>query len=592
MKNTFITIFTILFCLNISTADEFITKAEKTNFKETTTYDETVEYCLKLDSASEMVHYTVIGESARGKDLPMLIIDKDGFKSVDEVKNSGKAVLLVEGCIHAGEADGKDALLMLARDIAIKKEKLNLIENVTFLIVPIFNVDGHERFGKYHRINQNGPEEAGWRTTATNLNLNRDFLKADAPVMKSLLKTFNKWQPDFFIDCHTTDGADYQYVMTYIVQNLGGIDENIKSWLNDTYLDNLNPKMEESGYPMFPYVWFRNWHDPRSGMARGVGGPRFSVGYAAVQNRPALLAETHMLKEYKDRVLSTYELLAHTLEIINNDHENLIKLNKEADERVASEEFRTEEFPVKYETSFEDSIMVDFEGFSYKGIESDLSGGTWFQYSDTPETMKIPFFDQVSVIDSVKLPEAYILPPEWHEVIERLDFHGIEYITIAEETELEVHSYKLTNQKFGEQPFQGRFTVEADIEPIIEKRKYPVGTLIIDMNQRTARVIAHIFEPAAPDSYAFWGFFNSIFERTEYVETYVMEKMAREMLENNPDLQKEFEAKKENDKEFAESPRKILYWFYEKTPYWDQKYQKYPVGKIFERDIIESLRVR
>jgi hypothetical protein len=422
----------------------------------------------------------------------------------------------------------------------------------------------------------------GWRTTAQNLNLNRDYLKADSPEMKAWLLLFQQWLPDFFVDIHVTDGADYQYVLTYDIETSGNMDGTLTDWTEKSFITDFEDHLDKAGYPVFPYISFRKWHDPRSGIIDNAGSPRFSQGYTAAQNRIGLLIENHMLKDYKTRVSGSYEALKVVCEILNRDYIDLKKMNMIADQTVASPEFRKLDFPVDFRTT-NDSIMVEFKGVDYEVIKSDLTGGDWFKYSNTPKTFLIPYFNKHEAKSSVKLPEGYIIPPEWITVIERLFLHGINYLITNYETTAKVQSYKFTDVKWSKSSYEGRLTVQA--KPLIteEIRKYPAGSAVIDMNQRTAKVIAYILEPASPDSYVYWGFFNAIFEQKEYFETYVMEEMARKMIEENPALKTEFEQKKATDPDFAKSQWDMLNWFYSKSPYWDQKLNIYPVGRIMDR---------
>ena len=212
-------------------ADDWQTFYEMSGYKATPRYAETVEYCVRLAAVSPQIHYTAFGISPQGRPLPLLILDKEGRKTAEEVRGSDNVVFLIQAGIHSGEIDGKDAGLMLVRDIAVSGRLPHLLDHVTILFIPIFNVDGHERFGAYNRANQNGPEEMGWRVTAQNLNLNRDYLKADTPEMQSWLKLYNRWLPEFFADCHVTDGADYQYVLTYKIEQHGILDRRIIRWI-------------------------------------------------------------------------------------------------------------------------------------------------------------------------------------------------------------------------------------------------------------------------------------------------------------------------------------------------------------------------
>jgi len=224
-----------------------------------------------------------------------VILSKDKIFEPSKARAAGKAVVLIQSGIHAGEIDGKDASLMLIRDIAIDRNFTNLLDHVVVLFVPIFNVDGNERSGPYNRINQNGPEEMGWRVTAQNLNLNRDYMKADAPEMRAMLKLYSKWLPEFYIDCHVTDGIDFQYDVTYAMEVFQNMDDDVSAWTRQVYLPAMTDAVTRSGHLIAPYIWPREDRDITKGFVTGPATPRFSTGYAALQNRPTLLIETHML---------------------------------------------------------------------------------------------------------------------------------------------------------------------------------------------------------------------------------------------------------------------------------------------------------
>jgi hypothetical protein len=565
---------------------------EKSGYKQTPNYEQTIDYCIRLDEASPWVKYTTFGTSPQGRKLPLLIVDRNGYSDPISVRNSGNLVILIQAGIHAGEIDGKDAGLMLFRDIAIHQKHFQILENLTILFIPIFSVDGHERFSPYNRINQNGPEEMGWRTTAQNLNLNRDYLKADAPEMHAWLQLYQRWLPDFFMDIHATDGADYQYASTYGLEVLGNMDQGLSDWAMETLIPGMEQQMDEEGYPVFPYVMFRRWHDPRSGLRSGVAPPRYSTGYTATQNRIGLLVENHMLKDYETRVSATYELIRVVCGILNEDASRVRDLNALADMSTASPVFREIPFPVRF-TAGPDSIMVDFRGVNYEVETSDLTGGPWFRYHpDKDTTFRLPFFYQQLPERTVQLPEAYIIPPEWTEVIKRLPLHGIDYSILKKRAFVQVQSFKFRDYEWRNTPYEGRFILNTEWDTIEELREYPAGSVVVDMNQRTARVIACIFEPSSQDSYLEWGFFNTIFERKEYFETYVMEGIARKMIEENPVLEVEFKQWKEEHPEFANNQWVQLEWFYRRSPWWDPKKDVYPVGKIMDRlEVEEAVRL-
>jgi hypothetical protein len=572
-------------------AEDWTTYYERSNCLKTPRYEETVNYLTRLDAFSPQVTCTTFGRSPQGRDLLLVIADKNGNHTPEAVRASGNAICLIQACIHPGESEGKDAGMMLLRDLVSGKELSWLLDHVTVLFMPIFNVDGHERFGPYNRINQNGPEEMGWRVTAQNINLNRDYIKADAPEMRAWLKVFRQWMPDLLVDCHTTDGADYQYVLTYSMEVFGSMDTTLTRWQNDVFLPYINDRMQAKGRLIFPYVSFRTWHDPRSGLYRSVTPPMFSQGYVALLNRPSLLIETHMLKPYKDRVESTYDMLVTTLELLNTEYTGLARLIARADEYTASPRFREKELPVKFQNFFVDSSLVNFKGVEYREVKSDITGGSYFKYDGPPADFQVYLFDQPRATETVMLPEAYLVPVEWQEVINRLDYHGIAYRVLETPARLKVKTYTFKEYRWSNKPFEGHHTLAGiQADPIETEAEYPAGSAVVDMNQQTARIIAHLLEPKAASSLLYWGFFNIIFEQKEYSESYVMEEMAKKMLLEQPELKAEFDRKMAGDKDFAANPRDILNWFYAHSPYWDQKKDVYPVGMVFDRAVVEGLR--
>jgi len=565
---------------------------ESSGYLETPRYNKTIEFCKELEKHSAQVKYTSFGISPQGRELPLIIVDKNGNFDPLKVHNSGNLILLIQACIHAGEPDGKDAGLMLIRDLVIKKMYPELLNHVTILFIPIYNVDGHERFGQFNRINQNGPKEMGWRVNAQNLNLNRDYLKADAPETQAWLKLFNTWLPDFFIDCHTTDGADYQYTITYGTEINGNLDSSLTQWMRNDFIPFMNSKLENEGYQIFPYIAFRNWGDPRSGLNTWVSPPRFSMGYTAIQNRAGVLIETHMLKNYKTRVYATYSYLKNSLEMLNKSSKTIIKLNKDADNYTGGNEFRKRDYPLKF-ASDKDSEFIDFKGFKYEVTKSEISGGDWIQYSDTPFNYRLPYFDKQKVIESCSLPIAYVIPAEWIDLIRLLDIHGINYYKLKDSITINISTYHFSNPKWQADPYEGQHPLLSFMKEQLQIQQfYLPGTIVVPLSQRTAKVIAHLLEPSAPDSYLSWGGFDAIFEQKEYSESYVMERIARDMLQKNPNLKKEYESKMHDDQEFAKNSTLILNWFYSKSNYWDQSLNIFPVGKIYDNNTYNLLPMK
>ncbi len=571
-------------------AQALTTPCEDGDGNTTPSYDETVAWCRNLAASSPLLHYTTFGVSPQGRDLPLVIADLQGQFSPQKLeKDPDHIVLLVQACIHAGESCGKDAGMALLRDLATERSlAAALLNHVTLLFVPIFNVDGHERFGAYNRINQNGPEQMGWRVTAQNLNLNRDYLKADTPEMQAWLGLWQHWSPDFFIDIHSTDGADYQYALTYGLETHGNMDPGLTA-LTKAYANQINAAMTADRWPMVPYVSFRKWHDPRSGLMAWAAGPRFSQGYTALQNRPGLLIETHMLKDYATRVRGAELLVRKTMSWLNDHAPEVTTAIKAAEARTASESFREQPFALTFKAT-DDHHTIDFLGVAYETLPSAVTGGSWNHFTGQPQTMQLEYYDTLVPDQTVSLPVAYIVPPEWQVVSDRLKWHGVETTTLTEPVTLAVRSYRFEDAHWRDKPYEGHHPVDFKVVAVTEKRTFPTGSVLVPMHQATARVAAHLLEPQGPDSLVRWGFFDAIFARVEYAESYVIEQMIPEILQKNPTLAEELGKAKSADPEFAGNPGAIRDWFYQHTPYFDSQYMKYPVGMIDDEGVLAGLK--
>ncbi|MDD2345416.1 MAG: M14 family zinc carboxypeptidase, partial [Bacteroidales bacterium] len=475
---------------------------------------------------------------------------------------------------------GKDAVFLLLRDMVSNQKGLHWLDNISIVFIPIFNVDGHERFRAHNRINQNGPKEMGWRTTAKNYNLNRDYLKADASEMKDWVRLFNRWNFDFLVDCHTTNGADYQYPLTYSLEISGNLDKGLTQWIEKGYLPYVEQKMNEASFPIFPYVNFRNWHDVRTGLRNYASSLKLMNGYAAANNRICLLIETHQLKSYSVRVRATFEMLKNSLEYIHLHNKELQMLNATADANSVNLRINNSKMPLDF-ISDGDSVMVEFKGVHYDLKVSDFTGQTWFLYdSMRPVSYLLPFFKSLIPDNFIELPVAYVIPAEWKEIVELLKLHSVEYFELKNNVSLEVLVTDFEEVVLSSTSFEGRQMVQKMNSKEERKRVLiPSGSFVVPTAQKKVRVLAHMLEAKSGDSYLQWGFFNSIFEQKEYTESYVIEKMIPELIKDES-IKTEFEDKMKTDSEFASNPRAIYNWFYSKTPYWDEEINVYPILKI------------
>jgi hypothetical protein len=568
--------------MSTSIPPEWRTHAELTDYRETPDYDDTVAFARRLAHASPSIEYHGFGFSGQGRELPLVIASETATFTPEAAKAEGKAVVLIQACIHSGEPDGKDAGFAFLRDLAITKTDAGILENVVLLFIPIYNTDGHERASRYNRINQNGPEEMGWRTTSTYQNLNRDYMKADTPETRAWLKLWNEWDPDLFIDCHVTDGADYRCNITYHHERHAGVDAAIVEWERDVFGRRVAPATEAAGNVISWYLEFIDNRDLPRGTRDFNGSPRFSTGYVPIRNRPGILIETHMIKDYRSRVIGTYDFLRAALTEANREPARLKQLGREADERavaMGSDYNPARLYPLDFDLT-DEPTPFQLRAFQYETDESEISGDLRVVYGREPLDLTVPMYQTFRVSRAVAPPLSYIVPVQWGEVIEVLKAHGLETHTLPLAAEIEVESYRFINVVWPAGPFEGRHMPRYEVEPVTEKRVFHAGSLVVPVGQRLAKVVMNLLEPEAPDSFARWGFFNAIFEEKEYGEPYVLEALAREMMANDPALKQEFEELLAADAEFAASPSERLRFFHKRSPYWDPQMNLYPVGRI------------
>lgn len=561
---------------------EWQTRAEQTDYRETARYAGTIAYAQLLAAASPLIRFETFGKSGEGRDLPVLIAAEGETFTTEAAHRAGKAVVLIQACIHAGEPDGKDAGFALLRDIAITKTEPDLLKNVVVLFIPIYNADGHERSSPLNRINQNGPAEMGWRTTTSYQNLNRDYMKADTPETRAWLGLWNRWHPDLFIDCHVTDGADYRYNITYQFEHHDGIAPSVLAWEREVMDGKVFPATEAAGNVVSWYLEFADNRDFSKGIRDFNGSPRFSTGYVPLRNRPAVLIETHMIKDYRSRVIGTYDLLRFTLAEVNRDPQKLLDAVRVADADVIARgrKFDPEQsYPIDFELT-DKPVPYDLKALSSRTEMSEVSGETRVVFGSEPLNITVPMYNTFRVKTAIVPPLAYIVPPQWHEAIEVIKGHGLHWERTSEPATLDVESYRFNEVNWPAGPFEGRFMPRFKAELTRERRTFPAGSIVVPLAQNLAKVAINLLEPQAPDSLAAWGFFNAIFEQKEYGEHYVLETLAREMMEKDPSLRREFEERLTTEPGFAASPAARLEFFYKRSPYWDQQMNLYPVGRI------------
>ncbi|GMU32506.1 MAG: M14 family metallopeptidase [Planctomycetia bacterium] len=569
-------------------ASDFVLTAERTDFVRTGDYAEAVASVRAAEQASPWVRVVKMGTTPEGRDMPLVIVSRERAFTSEQAAATGKAIVLINNGIHSGEIEGKDASLQLLREIAITKTHASLLDHVILLIVPIFSIDGHERSSRYNRINQNGPEEMGCRCTAQGYNLNRDFIKADALEMRHWLRMYHAWRPHFWFDTHTTDGADWQYDVTFIAAFGPEAPASIAGWVKDKLHPHLLRTLAEDGHCPQLFFDMRDRLDPSKSIASGFGGfaPRFSTMYGAITNRPSLLVETHMLKPYGTRVRATHQILVRSLELINAEPAKLIDAVRAADEEASAfADPKSDPHVVPLATvgdEKDEGEPVIFKGFAHTMQSSEAAGGSYPKWEPAkPIDVPTKLFTKAVVSESVRPPRGYLIPPQWIDVIAKLELHGLRVTRLKRPLVTNVEVYRFADVHWSERPFEGRHMLSFKTTKSSEMRRYPAGSAVVMLDQPMSRVAVHMLEPDAPDSLVRWGFFDTIFEQKEYFEDYCMAPIADAGLQKDESLRGEFEAWLKENPDKADNVRARLQFFYQRSSYWDENKDVYPIGRYF-----------
>jgi hypothetical protein len=574
----------ILLCLLLAAAPALAappplgTVSEASGFTRTGRYDEVVKLCDDFAKAyPAAVRCFEFGTTPQGRPMKALVASTRGALDPAAARAQNLPVVLVQGGIHAGEIDGKDAGFLALREVLGGKAAKGALDKLVLVFVPVFNVDGHERFGAWNRPNQRGPVEMGWRTTAQNYNLNRDYLKADSPEMQAMLGLVQAWEPLAVVDLHATDGAQFEHDISIQVEPVHAGDPALRE-AGRAWRDGVIADLEKQGSLPLPfYPSFVVGDDPSSGFADGVAPPRFSTGYFWLRNRLGMLVETHSWREYPHRVRITRNTVVSVLERLAANGQAWQRLAREADVRAGRPDGAPQ--PLAY-TAGPNERLIDFRGYAYTRTPSEVSGALMTRYDEsTPQIWRIPLRDDVQPSITVAAPGAGYLVPAEHAAFvgAKLRLHGVEFREIAAGGEREVEAFRAETAQLSAGSLESHQTLAVTGEWAKETRAVPAGSLYVPLRQPRARVVMVLLEPKAPDSLLAWGEFNNAFERKEYMEDYVAEDVARKMLAEDPALAEAFAKRLQDDPAFAADPQARLEFFYRRHPSWDERYNLYPV---------------
>lgn len=576
------------------------TIAEESAFRQTGRIDEverlSAAFAQRWPDAVRSFEY---GRSAQGRPMRALIASRSGALTATEIRNRKIPLLMIQAGIHPGESDGKDAGFIALREMLEGRIAGGILERIAILFVPSFNTDGHENVGRWNRPNQNGPEETGWRATAHNLNLNRDYTKADAPEMQAMLRLIAEWEPLVNADMHVTDGADFEPDISIQVEPINQGDETLRPEglrLRGELIAHLESR---GALPLPFYPDFARIDDPTSGFVLTVYSPRFSTGYYPQRNRFTVLVETHSWKPYDHRVKVSVDTIIGLAQSVDRHGANWLTLANAAD--AAATHLGGKRLTLDYASSWRETskagqplaeretsggTLIDFKGYAYTRTPSEFSGELVTKYDPrTPQVWRVPLRDTVSPSVTVLAPEGgYVVPAAYARLLAgKLQLHGIKFEPLSGSKTFDAQAFRASSVAFSAAPFEGRMRATVTGEWRSEPCNADAGWLFVPIAQPLARLIVAILEPQGPDSLVAWGYFNASFEQKEQLEPYVAEMIGRDVLAANPALRAEFEQRLKSDAAFAADPSARLEFFWRHHASWDHAYNRYPVIRVASR---------
>lgn len=541
------------------------------------TWEQAIARYQELDRRHPGARLMGIGNDDDGSPLHLFVLsDGSGF-APDSIRAARKSILWITNGIHPGEPDGIDASLLLAQALLESDQYMGLLSSTAVCIVPVYNVWGAKQRERLTRPDQNGPVAHGIRANARNLDLNRDFMKADASNTRALQAALAHWDPDVYFETHVSDGADHQYVMELLTTQKDKLDGGLSAFMTRRLVPALHAWMDRRGFLMGPY--FETMKEiPEEGLYGFYDSPRYSSGYNALFSRIGILAESHMLKPYPDRVNATFELMLATLDVMNQQGTELIEARQRAKAYAAS----MSEVGLNWRLDTTSKEQLDWLGYEAAHPISEVSGLPRLQYDQSkPTKVKVPWMDTYRPALIKQKPMGYLIPRAWKDIAGRLRAHGVEVVELEAATAYIVEEDSIVDFTTTKQPYEGHY-LHRDVRSVQGKRaiRAEPGDFYVRTGQVCDRFIMEALEPEAEDSYFAWGFFDAILQQKEWFTPYAFEDIAAGLLMKDPALKAALEAKREEDPAFAQDAFAQLYFVFQRSPWFERGHRIHPVRRV------------
>lgn len=567
----------IVFSCPAFSQSHLTTPFESSNGTETGTYEEVIRFYRMLSVESDMVRIREMGLTDSGQPLHLILIDPDKSFDLAHARQMGKTIVLINNGIHPGEPDGIEASMMLARDLT-RPENSSLMDNTLVAIIPIYNIGGALNRNSTSRVNQLGPKAYGFRGNARNYDLNRDFIKADTRNTRAFYEIYHLVDPDIFVDTHVSDGADYQYRITHLASQHNRIGGVLGEYMHTSFLPALEAKMIKRNNEMTPYVNVFNQSPDTKGFSQFMDSPRYSTGYTTLFGTLSFMIETHMLKPFDQRVEASYDFLFSILQLAVKEGPVIKKLRKEMETYVVP----GEDFPVDWTLDTSRKSTFTFKGYEAEMIPSKITGLERLHYDRSkPYEKEIPYYNYFIPAKEVVVPEAYIIPQGWVDVIDLLKLNGAGFRRLQNDSSMTVGVYHISSFKTVENAYEGHYPHSSvEVEESRQKVEFSAGDYVFTTYQPAARYLVETLEPEATDSFFKWNFFDTILQQKEGFSPYVFEELATEIIKNDPELKEELETRKKSDTAFAENGYAQLKFIYQHSDYAEKAYMRYPVYRL------------
>jgi len=512
---SFLLCFLCLVSLPVLAQNKPLTRAETTDYRETSLYTDVMQFIGALQPTTPHLRVETLGQSAEGRDIPLLIIGNPVPANPSDLRRDGRAVIYIQANIHAGEVEGKEAVLMLIRDL-LREAKPRFLDQFVLLVAPIFNADGNDKLDEDNR-GDNGPKEAGIRYNGMNLDLNRDGMKLESPEVRALMdRVILKWDPLVLVDCHTTNGSYHDEPVTYLWGMNPNGDLPIIEFMRSQMMPDIDKQLEKKYNVLsIPYGNYVDWSKPEAGWGHTSVEPRYIWNYWGLRNRFAILLENYSHADFKTRVNGNYYFLQSVLEYCETHHKTLRTMAAQADRRTVQRGLNpaeTDSFAIAMkEVKLGKDITI--QGYGHEKIPN-ARGYRRYKKTDEKKVYKTPLFHHWAKKAQVRFPYGYLIPLHDKAIIENLKMHGLLVERLAAETTLLVEAFKITKvtptdpYNRGARSYQGHYLNAVKGKTVMVEKTFDEGTYFVSTAQPLGNLAAYLLEPQSNDGLLVWNFFD------------------------------------------------------------------------------------